>query len=81
MFIIKSKSKRKNVIAALVMSLIMAGGVVLESNLSKKSQFNCLDQVSTKESGWLFGCYKNQKKNRWERRFLGIKVGDCCGCG
>ena len=85
MFIIKSKSKRKNVIAALVMSLIMAGGVVLDTQLSKKeplSDCSCTEQIQVqqKEAGWFFGCYKNPKKNRFEKRFFGFKVKEVCGC-
>ena len=60
--------------------LLLVGGILLESNLSQKFQFDCLNQASAKEAGWLFGCYKNNKKKRWEERFLGIRVGDCCGC-
>ncbi|MDE0471912.1 MAG: hypothetical protein OXH57_08220 [Ekhidna sp.] len=81
MFFITTKSKRKNVIVALGLTLLMAGGVSLESKLSEQSKFDCMDQINNqKDAGWFFGCHKNEKKNRWERRFLGFRVGDCCGC-
>ena len=85
MFFVKSKSRRRNVITALIMTLILSGGIMLDTQLSKKeplSDCSCTEQIQVQqqEAGWFFGRHCN-KKGRLKKRFLGISIrdlGPCC---
>ena len=78
MFILKSKDKRKNLVAALVIMLFMVGSVLPGTQQSKKAQRN--DHSSTgqirvqqQEAGWFFGRHKKKKVTEVYRVF-GITV-------
>ena len=66
MFFVKSKSRRRNVITALIMTLILSGGIMLDTQLSQKepsSDCSCTEliQVPQKEAGWFWGKHKTKK--------------------
>ena len=84
MFIIKSKNKRKNLITALAMLLFVVGGVVLDTQLSKKeplSDCSCTEQIQVqqqREAGWFFGKHKNSNTGMCETRFFGFTIKSEC---
>ncbi|MBC6400795.1 MAG: hypothetical protein GDA51_09175 [Ekhidna sp.] len=57
MFFIKSKDRRKNVIAAILLSLLMAGSALLDTN----HEMNSTHDNSIQEAGWFRGWYKISK--------------------
>ena len=84
MFFVKSKSRRRNIIAALAMTLFMAVGVVLDTQLSQKeplSDCSCTEQIQVQQqqqAGWFFGKHKNPKTGMCERRFFGFTIRRDC---
>ena len=77
MFFIKSENKRKNVMTSLVAVLLVAGCILLDNNLSEKSQVadrSCPEQVQVKQqqAGWLFGWHGTESGQRF--RIFGIST-------
>ena len=81
MFFVKTKSKRKNVITYLTITLLMVGGIFLESALSEKSQVAdcaCPDEIQVttqREAGWFWG--QHNTENGCVRRMFGITISKC----
>ena len=78
MVFIKTKSKRKNVMTALVMTLLMIGGVMLESSLFQKEHSedcSCLTVTSTQvrqQEAAMFGWGKCRNGEQTKRFALHI---------
>ena len=85
MFFVKSKSRRRNVITALIMTLILSGGIMLDTQLSQKepsSDCSCTELIQVQqqqEAGWFFGKHCN-KKGVEKFRVFGIGFGKGKGC-
>ena len=84
MFFVKSKSRRRNVITALIMTLILSGGIMLDTQLSQKeplSDCSCTEQIQIQQQqeAGMFGwgkCKDGVKKRKFF--FITVDKAACC---
>ena len=72
MVFINAKSKRKNVMIAILLSLLMLGAALLDANYNVNSTHD-LKYDNVQQAGWLWGKHRT-KKGKLVYRVFGISI-------